>query len=267
MPPFGRKRKKIAVIWFTVGRAACRACSESVLAPPDLGENLGIRQILQPQPRLEIRVRARRNGFVARSRSSRAGTVGTPFCAHRRDLRRPCLQRRILPVHRQREAGVARRVLVARIDQRRRPAAPPSGSRLAHICSGVPSNSRPQPITIRLSAEKSAPSPRRSSRRHARPCAPARRAPRHALAQRHRVARRHRHVEPRQPRAGPPRRPPPSRRTPRSASTACDVVGVVVGDQDEVELPAPLRPAPPRSAPPPARPRAPPCRLAASRSR
>ena len=238
MPPSGRKRKKIAVMPVRSRGRRAGACSESVLAPPDLGENLGIRQILQPQPRLEIRVRrpeerVRRPLQVQPRRHRRHALLRAsprsppPVSSAPHSPRRPTARTgRCSPRTRARNRPASR------------PAAPPSGS-------GSPTSAPASPRTAARSPSPSgcpprrAPPPPRSSRRHARPYAPARRGPR--------------------PRSRPSATVSPgatamSSRGSRARSAAApttfavaaqrvhrlDVVGVVVGDQDEVEPPAPL---------------------------
>ena len=174
----------------------------------------------EAQPGLEIAVsdpqeRVRRPFEVQPRRHRRADHL-----PHRGNLLRPLRAARGSPDPPRARSGRCSRRTRGRNTPASRPAVPPSSSRLSHICSGVPSNSRPHPITIRLSAENGA-----SVLRELVGDVPDRVAghvehPRHALADRDRVALGERDVERRQPPAVRRRACDLRRRAPsRSAST------------------------------------------------
>ena len=151
-------------------RIAAKTSASGASASPIAAFKLGVR-------------RAQERVGRASPAPRREGTVGSPVARSRRDRLGPRAAAPGCPASTDEgEAGVALGVFVARADQRRRRAAPPAGARRRHICVGVPSKSRPQPIAIRLSADEERLRRRGSGRRCGRPCGPGRRSPRATLS-------------------------------------------------------------------------------------
>ena len=150
------KRKKIAVMLARTIRPCAAPAQKASLRRRTSAKTWASGKFSRPSRALNPD-RARAGTGLSPAPGPVAPAPSAPRSPHRGDLRRP---RSAAPRSPRPPTGRSERCsrhIRGRNRPACRPAAPPACSGSAHICSAVPSNSRPQPITIRLSAENSAP--------------------------------------------------------------------------------------------------------------